>query len=89
MVANEVAPALQEEMLTRSISIIKKQMKQGHSFKILLGRFVNILELVMSRGGNIKEQLEYLDSAEGSSILTDAKQYWMAKGLSVLLASAV
>ncbi|EKE00730.1 MAG: hypothetical protein ACD_21C00285G0024 [uncultured bacterium] len=81
MVINKVTDALQEEILTRSISIIKKQMESGSSFKTVLGRFVNILSLITSHGGNIKEQLEYLDSTEGSSILKDPQQYWRAGDL--------
>ncbi|MEI8054844.1 MAG: hypothetical protein WCH10_02435 [bacterium] len=83
MVVNEIASAVQEEILSRSISVIKKQMEQGSSFKVLLGRLVNILELVNARGGSIKEQLEYLDGAEGSSILKGSEQYWKAKDLGI------
>lgn len=89
MMINEIAPALQEEILAQSISIIKKQMGHGHSFKILLERFINILRLVVARGGSIKEQLEYLDSTEEKTILRNPKQYWKAEklGLNIIHSS--
>ena len=86
MVISEISPELQKEMLAQSISIIKKHLFYGNSFKTLLGKLINILMLVESQGGSLKEQLEYLDSEEGILILTDSQRYGEAKelGLNVI-----
>jgi len=91
MIKNGIADDIKEKILEKSVAIIKTQMEHGNSFKIILGRFINILRLVLSRGGSIQEQLEYLDSQDGSGILKDSQQYWKAKklGLSIIHRSLV
>jgi|GEM_PF-3600513 len=81
IIENKIAEPFQEKIFAQSIAIIKRQMEYGTSFKVSLGRFINILKLALSRGGNLAEQLEYLDSVNGGSLLKDSGQYRKAKEL--------
>lgn len=85
MQINEVDIATQDEILNKSILVIRRQIQNCSSFKIGLERFAYLLGLLVVNGGSIREQLAYLDSEAGSSILKNPKLCWRAKELGLTI----
>ena len=72
-----------ERIFSLAIKIIKNQIKNCYSFKIVMSRFIKILELITSNGGNLLEQMEHLSASDVDTLLRNPKQYLTANDLGV------
>mgnify|MGYP001619341756 CR=1 FL=1 len=91
LIKQEISAELSADLLTKALDIVKIQAADITSFKTIMGRLINIIELSSSSGGNLKEQLEYLSNSVANDVLKDPSQYEQAKelGLNVIHKSAV
>jgi len=71
----EVTPDNQAIIIDYVIKIVSKQFLHYWSFRVILERLINMLELVDYRAGSILEQLENLRQDNGS-ILISPSMYW-------------